>query len=74
MKKIFTILIAITMSCSQSFSQRYLEEIFTDVDVTTNVTYGVNATVLLYQVYNQAVAQPLVCDIYEPAGDVEIMI
>ncbi|MFN0033380.1 MAG: T9SS type A sorting domain-containing protein [Flavobacteriales bacterium] len=71
MKKIFTIILSLMLCSSVTFSQRYLEEIFTDVDVTSNVVYGMNATVLAYQLYNQAVPQPLVCDIYEPNGDIE---
>lgn len=71
MKKIFTLITVMTACCSMSFSQRYLEEVFTDVEVTSNVVYGVNATVLAYSIYNQAVAQPLVCDVYEPSGDTE---
>lgn len=59
------------MSVAPSMAQRYLEEIFTDVEVTTNVTYGVNATVLLFQVYGEAVPQELKMDIYQPVGDTE---
>lgn len=53
--------------------QRYIDEIFTDVDVTTDVTYGVNATVLYLTVpqVGQAIPEPLIMDIYEPAGDTE---
>jgi hypothetical protein len=60
------------MSVAPSLAQRYLEEIFTDVEVTTNVTYGVNATVLLFQVYGEAVPEELKMDIYQPVGDIEV--
>ncbi len=48
---------------------RYQQEVFTSVKVTSNVQYGVNATVLLVGQFGEAVPQPLVCDIYEPVGD-----
>ncbi len=69
MKKIITLFVALVLSCSVSFSQRYLQEVFTDVQVTSNVTYGVNATVIAYQQLGQAIPQQLKCDIYEPVGD-----
>ena len=49
---------------------RYLNEVFTDVNVTTDVLYGQNVTVLPFS-KDAPAAQPLVCDIYEPAGDTE---
>jgi hypothetical protein len=71
MKKIFTLLCIIALSWNASFAQRYLSEVFTDVEVTTDVTYGVNATVIAFQQLGQAIPEALKCDIYEPAGDVE---
>jgi hypothetical protein len=53
--------------------ERYLDEVFTDVTVTNDLTYGVNATVLLItdpQV-GEAVPQELKMDFYEPTGDTE---
>ena len=51
---------------------RYLHEVFTDVNVTTDVVYGSNVTVLpVLQALMPTIA-PLVCDIYEPAGDTEV--
>lgn len=72
MKRLSTILIALAMlPCSSLLSQRYLTEVFDDVEVTSNVTYGVNATVIMYATLNEAVPQPLLLDVYEPAGDTE---
>jgi poly(3-hydroxybutyrate) depolymerase len=70
MRKIYLMMCLLAMSVAPSMAQRYLEEIFTDVEVTTNVTYGVNATVLLFQVYGEAVPEELKMDIYQPAGDI----
>ena len=60
-------MLAFTLS---SFAQvRYLEEVFTDVSFTGNLTYGVNATILYYPVAFEAVPEELVFDLYEPTGD-----
>ena len=50
---------------------RFLHEVFTEVDVTTDVIYGSNVTILPLLQGAPPAAQPLVCDIYEPAGDTE---
>ncbi|GJM34619.1 MAG: hypothetical protein DHS20C18_36200 [Saprospiraceae bacterium] len=72
MKKINTLVFIVC--CLLAFSvqaQRYLTPVFTDVDVTQDKTYGVNATVLLLPVFSEAVPRPLVADVYEPQGDNE---
>lgn len=53
--------------------QRYLDPIFDDVTVETNVLYGVNATVITYNVpaIGEAIPQPLAMDIYTPTNDTE---
>jgi poly(3-hydroxybutyrate) depolymerase len=72
MNKISTCLMALAMLVySGSSAQRYLTEVFTDVDVQSDIPYGVNATVILYAQLGQAVPQPLVMDIYSPSGDTE---
>ncbi len=72
MKKTFTLtaLMAV-LACSGIQAQRYLNEVFDEVTVTTNVTYGVNATVLAYQLLGEAIPEDLKLDVYEPAGDTE---
>ncbi len=50
---------------------RYLDEVFSDVKVTPDVTYGVNATILYLQLFQQAIPEALKMDIYEPEGDTE---
>ena len=72
MKKIFTLLaIALMVVSVDTQAQRYLEEVFTDVTVTSGVQYGTNATVLFYPVLGEAVPQALIMDVYEPTGDTE---
>ena len=48
---------------------RYLDEIFTNVKLTSDVVYGVNATVLYLYFEEEAVPIPLTMDVYEPEGD-----
>ena len=69
MSTLFTLLLALALVQTQA--QRYLEEIFDEVTVTSNVQYGMNATVLAYPLLGEAIPQPLIMDVYEPTGDVE---
>ena len=72
MKKISTLIVlCCTLFTGNANAQRYLAQVFDEVDITTSVTYGVNATVLTYQVFGQAVPENLLLDVYEPSGDVE---
>jgi hypothetical protein len=73
MRKIYSIFfLLLALSIQQMQAQtRYLNPVFTDVDVETDVMYGMNATVLYYSVIGQAVPEPLMMDVYTPAGDVE---
>lgn len=52
-----------------SAQTRYLNQVFNQVEVTANVTYGVNATVLYQSVFNEAIPEALKMDIYRPVGD-----
>lgn len=71
MRKIYFVMALFSVLTLPAMAQRYLEEVFTDVEVTSNVTYGMNATVLYYSVFGEAVPEPLILDVYAPAGDVE---
>jgi hypothetical protein len=51
---------------------RYIEEVFNNHVVTSNVVYGVNASVLELQVVGQAIPRQLMMDVYEPEGDPEV--
>jgi hypothetical protein len=72
MKKV---LLLFSMLCLASgllqAQERYLDAVFSDVAVTADVVYGVNATVLLLPQVGEAVPQPLLMDVYQPAGDTE---
>jgi len=70
MNKIFTLSLLLTFVSMGLFAQqRYIDQVFTDVEVTTDEIYGVNATVLALPQVGEAIPQPLVMNIYEPAGD-----
>ncbi|MDZ4822097.1 MAG: T9SS type A sorting domain-containing protein [Flavobacteriales bacterium] len=74
MKKISTLfLMMLVVFVMNTQAQRYIEEVFTDVEVTSGVTYGMNATVLYYNIegVGEALPEALILDVYEPAGDTE---
>jgi len=70
--KLLIISLLFLMGLQLSFAQvRYLEEIFTDVTVTSNVEYGKNFSILpiILGMDSVPVNVPLLMDIYEPTGD-----
>jgi len=68
MKKQLLFITLMLTIVSSSFSQtRYLDEVFTSVDVTSNVTYGQNYSVLT----GAPVLGNLLMDVYTPTGDTE---
>lgn len=72
MKKILTLVTVLCFMATVSFAQeRYVDEVFTDVTVTSNVPYGENYTVLTWATTGKSTLQPLVMDFYEPTGDTE---
>lgn len=48
---------------------RYIDEVFSEVEVTSDITYGVNATVLALSQLGEAIPQELKLDFYQPVGD-----
>lgn len=72
MKKIYLFFLLFACMSALSAQQRYIDPIFTDVNVEANVVYGVNATVIAVSVAGQAIPQPLVMDVYTPDGDTEV--
>lgn len=68
MKQFLTILLVFTVF-SAANAQRYLTPTFGEVEVTEDITYGVNATVLFVPQAGEAVPQALTMDVYQPAGD-----
>ncbi len=72
MRRIITLsTILLLVASLQVNAQRYLEEVFNDVTVTEDVLYGVNASVLAYSIFNEAIPVELRMDVYEPEGDTE---
>ncbi len=70
MKKLYTILcLCLFMASFATAQERYKDDVFTDVTVTSDVTYGVNATLLFLAQAMEAVPQELKLDVYEPTGD-----
>lgn len=69
-KPVLLLFAALFLQCYAQVAnaQRYLSEVFTSVQVTSNVTYGQNISVLLAQ---QGLIDTidLKADIYEPVGD-----
>jgi hypothetical protein len=71
MKKIYSLIAIAMLSVTGAMAQRYMTEQFTSVNVQTDVTYGVNATVLYYSQLGEAIPEALKMDVYSPAGDTE---
>ncbi len=67
----FTLFLFSLVATSVLFAQgeRYLDQVFDEVEVTSNVKYGENFTALFIPVLGTMVKQPLVMDVYQPAGD-----
>lgn len=69
MKRIITIFSALLLVAQVGTAQKFLTEVFSDVEVTRDRTYGVNATVLAFGQVGEAIPQELKMDVYEPVGD-----
>jgi len=73
--KNFTLLLFLSILTIQiGFSQeRYLDDVFTDVDLQENVIYGINATIAprLFLGDTEARPRPLNADVYTPQGDTD---
>lgn len=67
MKK-FLLLTMLFGAAMLSAQTRYLNQVFSEVEILSDVVYGQNATVLLFP---NIVKQPLVMDVYRPKGDTE---
>ncbi len=52
-----------------NYAQKYIDEVFSEVEVIYDMTYGVNATVIAFQQAGEAIPQQLKMDIYQPVGD-----
>ena len=63
------ILCCLVLSVTGQAQERYLAPVFDDVEVTSNVPYGANFTVLAQPLTGTSMKQPLVMDVYQPTGD-----
>jgi len=63
------ILCCLTGMLSLQAQERYLGPVFDAVEVTSNVPYGENFTVLALPLIGHSLKQPLLMDVYQPAGD-----
>ncbi|MEO7176909.1 MAG: alpha/beta hydrolase, partial [Saprospiraceae bacterium] len=71
MKNRYLLAIVLAFACIlPGTAQRYLTSVFDNVTLQTKV-YGYNWTVLTVPVTGNPLLQPLVMDLYEPAGDTE---
>ncbi len=74
MKRILQSILAITIlftSINTKAQTRYLDDTFSAVTITSNVTYGTNISILPALQGLAPAPAPLMCDIYEPTGDTE---
>ena len=71
-KSILILIISLTFLFnvkSNAQGERYLDEIFTAVDIQSDITYGNNITVFPILLGQSPSAQDLLMDIYTPTGD-----
>ncbi len=72
MKNLLLSALAVCLAVLQVNAQtRYLDEVFEEVTVTTDVVYGQNITVITALQGLPPMMEDLKCDIYEPTGDTE---
>ncbi len=70
MKQLFSsIALFLLLAHATSAQTRYLRPVFNNVQVTNDVRYGINASILEAQVRGQAVPENLLMDVYRPMGD-----
>ena len=68
---IYLILVSCISFTLQAQNERYIDEIFNEIEEVQTVIYGENATVLAFPDVGEAILQQLEADIYIPAGDTE---
>ena len=70
LQSVFTIAL-LSLGLSVSAQDRYLDDVFSAVTVTSDVTYATNITVITMSTVGYPTAEELKCDIYTPDGDTE---
>lgn len=69
MKKIYLLSFCLLFAfITANAQERFLEKTF-DVDITTNIPYGENYTVITVPVLGKSTLETLMMDVYQPAGD-----
>ena len=72
MRKLFFSTLLVCLAVLQVNAQtRYLDQVFDEVEVTSDVVYGSNITVIPALVGMPPAAENLLMDIYQPSGDTE---
>ena len=72
MKKVLRNFIAFTLivsAISANAQMRYLDDVFTNVTVTSDIQFAENISVLPMLAGGQPALMPILCDIYEPTED-----
>jgi hypothetical protein len=68
--QLFLVILLFNLSYNTSAqTTRYLDDVFTNVDVTADVVYANNLSVLPLAFSQPPAPADLTCDIYEPNGD-----
>jgi len=70
LQSVFTIAL-LSFGLSVNAQDRYLDDVFSAVTVTSDVTYATNITVITMSTVGYPTAEELKCDIYTPDGDTE---
>ena len=65
---LFILLLCLAFS-TQNMAQRYLDEVFDEVQVEDSLSYGTNWTVLALPLVGMTIPEALAFDFYEPVGD-----
>ena len=73
MKKLLLLLTCFILFINNNITaqERYLDEVFSDVDVSSDVVYGNNVTVFPTLLGQAPATEDLLMDIYMPSGDTE---
>lgn len=58
-----------SLSAQNPYGNCWVNEVFTEVEVTEDITYGINATIMTMPIIGEATPVELKMDIYTPVGD-----
>jgi len=69
--KYLSLICFLSLQLSSIYAQRYVAEIFDEVDITYDIEYGVNATALFFPVELELIPESLQLDLYQPSNDAQ---